>query len=318
LKKENSFSISSLGYALTAWSLKGFSLTPFSRRCYRFIGKSLGLGQHSTLSMTDINRGLYIYNSLKNANLQLDAQSTLLELGTGWTHFYGIFLRLCSDAKIVLFDVQDNRQFSALKDRCLKLAGMLPAQFASDQKDDALQAHIELVAREISKAGDFEDLYRRLGMNYIVNPTGSLDTFSSNSFDAVFSIDVFEHIDRFSMKKTVENIYRILKPGGISVHQIGLDDHLGHYVPDMPSKNYLRFSDAAWKTWYENKLQYINRLQSSDFLEIFKSVGFKLLSLETEQDPNYLLQHAPDWQFQHYSLLDLKTTRANLLHRKPQ
>jgi 2-polyprenyl-3-methyl-5-hydroxy-6-metoxy-1,4-benzoquinol methylase len=41
--------------------------------------------------------------------------------------------------------------------------------------------------------------------------------FESNSFDAVFSADFFEHIDLNTKKQVISEIYRVLKPGGIVV-----------------------------------------------------------------------------------------------------
>ena len=41
--------------------------------------------------------------------------------------------------------------------------------------------------------------------------------FDSNSFDAVFSADFFEHIDLNTKRQVITEIYRVLKPGGILV-----------------------------------------------------------------------------------------------------
>jgi 2-polyprenyl-3-methyl-5-hydroxy-6-metoxy-1,4-benzoquinol methylase len=41
--------------------------------------------------------------------------------------------------------------------------------------------------------------------------------FDSNSFDAVFSADFFEHIDLITKRQVIAEIYRVLKPGGILV-----------------------------------------------------------------------------------------------------
>lgn len=41
--------------------------------------------------------------------------------------------------------------------------------------------------------------------------------FESNSFDAVFSADFFEHIDLNTKRQVIAEVYRVLKPGGIFV-----------------------------------------------------------------------------------------------------
>jgi len=70
------------------------------------------------------------------------------------------------------------------------------------------------------------------------------------------------------------DFHRILKPGGYMIHQIGIDDHLQHYDPAESPKNYLRFSDRAWKLLFENDVQYFNRLQACDWIDRIGSAGF--------------------------------------------
>ncbi|MGH8573588.1 MAG: hypothetical protein ACREX8_13590, partial [Gammaproteobacteria bacterium] len=73
------------------------------------------------------------------------------------------------------------------------------------------------------------------------------------------------------------DFHRTLKPGGYMIHQIGIDDHLQHYDPAESPKNYLRFSDRAWKLLFENDVQYFNRLQACDWIDRIGSAGFVLL-----------------------------------------
>ncbi len=103
---------------------------------------------------------------------------------------------------------------------------------------------------------------------------GSFEQFQDNSFNCVFSFHVLEHVKEFEEK--VEDIYRILKPGGHSIHQIGIDDHHTHYDKRESPKNYLQYSERTWKLFFENDVQYINRAQMSDWLDLFEKQGFIL------------------------------------------
>lgn len=134
----------------------------------------------------------------------------------------------------------------------------------------------------------------------------------------VFSIDVLEHIYRDSLGYTVGKMKQLLKPGGISVHQIGLDDHLSHYAPGMPSKNYLKYSDLVWKLLYDNRSQHINRVQLPEFLDFFQMNNLDLLHCETEEDSGLLARITPYSKYQRFDERSLRAIRASLVHRKPE
>jgi len=263
----------------------------------------------------EIERGLWIYRIIDEANLRGDKFQTALELGTGWTHFYSIFLRSFFNLDITLFDVQDNRQFNALKCRVKALSEMLPRKLDSEQIGTA--HFLSGIAETVSVAKDFEDLYMRLGLRFVIEPDGRLDSIKDGSFDCIFSVDVLEHVIASSLPYTVNQIHRILKPGGLSIHQIGLDDHLAHYAPGMPSKNYLRYSDWMWGLLFDNQLQYINRVQLPGFLDMFGSVGFEIVSCETENDPSLLSLIKINKKYKRYDIHSLNATRGLIIHRKP-
>lgn len=307
--------ISLIHYYAIANMLKFCSSTSFLRSSYRLLGNNLGR-RHISASKIELDRGGWIIQKINKAGFPPGKELTVLELGSGWTHFYAIFLRLFKNAKITLFDVQDNRNFASLKKRFENLFNLLltfPSHELS-QLGELGQAR-ELLERIIA-VDSFEKLYRLLNMTYVIDQKGCLDLLPDNAFDVVFSVDVLEHVDKDLVGSSIRGIYRILKPGGISVQQIGLDDHLSHYVPGMPSKNYMRYSSKAWKLYFENRLQYINRLQLPDFLSLFGNNDFELIEQITEEDPGLdKLQLASE-----YLCFDSKTiraTRAYLVHRKP-
>lgn len=59
-----------------------------------------------------VRRGNLLVELLrKHATLQ--AGDEVLELGTGWMHWYAVYVRLFFDLRMTTFDVWDNRQFAA-------------------------------------------------------------------------------------------------------------------------------------------------------------------------------------------------------------
>lgn len=58
---------------------------------------------------------------------------------------------------------------------------------------------------------------------------------------------------------------------------IDIQDHLSHYDTNVSKKMYLTFSEGTWRYLFENRVQYINRLERCEWLEMFKSVGCELV-----------------------------------------
>jgi len=300
-------------YVLAALALKGFSCSPFTKRLYRSLGNTLGAKKRSSGPMPQsylrrVNRMLRLnrrYSILRGGE-------RLLEIGTGWLHWEALTCRLFFDVQGVLYDVWDNRQMSGLKNYITQLDGMLKNL---DSEEPQLERAHRLIV-EIQKAKEFRDLYRLLGFKYLVDPTGSLKQFEGASFNIVASAGVLEHIHANIASEFVDRIANILKPGGYSFHSINLQDHLFHYDRTVSVKQYLRYSERTWKRWFENDVQYINKIQRPDWLALFNKAGLDLVEEEVEIEDISGLKVAKAYQM--YGKCDLRCCFLRLLHRKPQ
>jgi len=294
-------------YVLTAAVLKAFSLNDFTKWAYRKTGNVLGQRKRKKQNINEyVKRGNLLVSLCRQYGV-LKKGCHLLELGTGWIHWYGLFVRLHSDVFIDLFDVWDNRQFDALKKAFHDL---------EQTWHDGLSVSPKAVERlsSVTHANSFDEIYKKFGINYRINENGALGAYPDSYFDCVFSFHVLEHVGREVIENTIKHIYRTLKPGGYSIHQIGIDDHLSHYDKKESAKNYVRYSHRAWKRYFDNAVQYHNRLQVADFLNIFSINGFE--GVETNRDICSLggLRVHPDWQ--NYSVEDLQTTTLTIVHKK--
>lgn len=294
--------------------LKAFSLNGLSRRAYRKVGNRLAKGKHAYTSPEAIRRGLWFIEMVEQAGVHLNNHSTVLEIGTGWTHFYGIFLHFFWNPKTYLFDIWDNRQLNALKEKYCNLPDSLEDLLPAKWQDRLPE--IRRLTAKIGAVTSFDDLYALLNMVYCIEPEGRLDVFPTNQFDLVFSGDVMEHIHRNSLESVVENMHRILKPGGVSIHQIGIDDHLTHYAPGQSTKKYISYSGTVWKLFFENQVQYFNRVQLPEYLDIFDRNGFEMLACSTEEDPDSLNHVTPAGPFRKFDDKTLQTTRGYIVHRR--
>jgi SAM-dependent methyltransferase len=129
----------------------------------------------------------------------------------------------------------------------------------------------------------FDQLYDLLGFQYVIDSSGSLSQFPDSSFDLVVSGGVLEHVKSEDLPSLIASMHRILKPGGWTIHSIDTADHLEHYDRSVSPKMYLSFSERKWRCLYENEVQYINRVQRGEWLELFGKRGFELIEEEARR-----------------------------------
>lgn len=299
-----------LRYLLAAFVFKAFSISNSTKKLYRKIGNTLGQNLREKERIDDyVERGNLFIELLNKFNV-INEGNKFLEVGTGWIHWYSIYLRLHYNASITMFDIQDNRQFSALKSLFSKLK-------TSIQTDSPHSERIVELLERVLSVNSFEELYALLDLQYVVEKTSCLSQFPDNSFNCVFSFFVLELIPQHNVNEEVKQLYRILKPGGYSIHMMSICDPLSRFYHKHKSpKYYLRYSDRTWKMFFENEISHFNRLQMSDWLSIFNKEGFSFLEKITRSCDIESLKINP--RYQHYDKEDLACTILMAVHRKPK
>lgn len=228
-------------------------------------------------------------------------------------HFYGVVLSLAGATEVDLYDQWDNRQFGRLHnsfndfDRHLETLGLTSAEI--DRAGAKLRA--------IRAAASFPELYRALGMSYIVDKAGVLEPVAGKQYDIVCSLDVLEHVAGGDVDRFLRATFGALKPGGVSLHQIGLDDHLTHYDRSTSTKQYVAYGDAVWNLRFANPVQPVNRLSYDHFRAAFWRAGFEEVDVVAQEDPEALRGITVAPQFAAQSQQSLHAVRALMVHRKP-
>jgi SAM-dependent methyltransferase len=204
----------------------------------------------------------------------------VLGIGTGWIHWESIAIGLFYDVEATVFVIWDNRQLEALKQYVGQLEGLIGKEI---YMDETRKQRIHRLIEVISKADSFDDLYQSLGFRYVIDEGGTLDKFQEELFDLVYSYNVFQHVDQSIVSKLTQDFYRVLKPGGFSIHVIDLSGMLVHFAGthNMPEKNYLRYSGEVWRRCFENRVQYFSRIQRPEWLKLFHRAGLELVKEET-------------------------------------
>lgn len=98
-----------------------------------------------------------------------------------------------------------------------------------------------------------------------------------NSVDFLYSCTVLQHIRKNMFVESVNEMYRMMKPGAIAFHTVDLRDMLGG------RKNHLRYGDGYWNDEaHRNMRCYTNRIQCAEMCEMFKEAGFKIKKIKRE------------------------------------
>lgn len=106
----------------------------------------------------------------------------------------------------------------------------------------------------------------KLGINYVAPIDFSREPHFLGIFDLIHSASVLEHLPIPECKAIVLNIHAALRPSGVSLHAIHLEDHLNF--------RHSPFAFLAVDTdWREPDCDARgNRLRASDWLQIFRSL----------------------------------------------
>lgn len=294
-------------YAAAALALKAFGLNSYTRGAYRALGNHFGSRGRLGASALDtyVARGELLV-ALARRYRFANTDEHVLELGTGWMHWFSLYLRTVHAPRITMMDIWDCRQLDVLK-----------AAFGAVSKPGtpftAGPMHNEVMTA-IERAGSFDELYQSLGLRYQVAAEGDFRRFADETIDGVLSFHVLEHVPEIFVSHLTRDMYRALKPGALVIHQIGIDDHLQHYDPSMSPKNYVRYSDRIWKLFFENKIQYFNRIQASEWVRHFEKAGFSILEKTLEHCDMHGVR--PNARFSAYSQEDLSGTIFTIVARK--
>lgn len=113
------------------------------------------------------------------------------------------------------------------------------------------------------------DLLKECRAEYLTAGVHSLAHLPKNSVDFCFSNAVLEHIPKGDFTLLAAELYRVMKPNGVSVHRVDLKDHLGGCL------NNCRFTSATWEgDLFRKSGFYTNRIRFGEMLALFDRAGF--------------------------------------------
>ena len=241
--------------------------------------------------------------------------STIVEIGTGWYPVLPICFSFAGAAHIKTYDI--HRHISPKLTRralgCLDPHLTEIARYCASGEADVRDKY-----RKLADAPAIDELLRRAGIDYFAPGDARQTGLPANSVDLVYSNSVFEHVPKQAIFEILRESQRILKPGGLALHNIGCNDHYAFFDPSISFVNFLRFTEAEWRPW-NNSLQYQNRLRPPQFLALAAEAGLKVIYTRTHVragSREALAQFAVAPEFREFSPEDLATTTLDFISRK--
>jgi ubiquinone/menaquinone biosynthesis C-methylase UbiE len=140
----------------------------------------------------------------------------------------------------------------------------------------------------------------------------------AESIDLICSYTALEHVrDPFM---TVQECFRILRPGGRLVSVIDLGDHSFYGKnTSYPDRVFhcLRYSEWLWNLMRWNRSSYVNRLRQSDWVRLFTEAGF-VMRVHEATVSDHTVRFLPQLRYLHkYQYDDAVTAVLTVCIEKP-
>ncbi|MEM7315973.1 MAG: class I SAM-dependent methyltransferase, partial [Planctomycetota bacterium] len=103
-----------------------------------------------------------------------------------------------------------------------------------------------------------------------------------DSVDIVWSNCVLEHVSDYD--SLMHETWRTLKPGGLAIHIIHLQDHLtfnngGDWL------RFLTYNERKWNAMFSHRTTWCNRLRSSQWHELFEEKPWEIVEFAEQTAP---------------------------------
>jgi SAM-dependent methyltransferase len=288
------------------------------------IAKNLAMGNSAVVSLYQRRRGQQGYSADKD---QVDyplgvfrkhatalaplheggLQGTdVLEIGPGGNVGVSLLMLLAGAKSATCLDVMPWIQGTgpdALYPALVEAAAKAPETYlVAPALRERAQTDPEAVARELLKH-----------ITYICPMDIATTTLPDASQDVIFSHACFEHFG--DPAGSIAQIARLLRPGGVTSHQVDLRDHRDFSHP----LEFLRYSESVWHLANSNRPSGVrNRWRAPEYRAAFEQRGLEVVALHATDTTTVteVMRHKFHAHFQAMSLEDLAIIGILLVARK--
>jgi len=230
---------------------------------------------------SDWYRGRIIgLTSMMAKYLDVDGK-TVVEIGTGWDAINALMLYWLGAAKVYTYDHVPHARYELISTLVGQMSSLAEHVASTTSLPAAL---LRERAERLAAARDLPALFAAANIAYVAPGDGARTGLPDRSVDIVYSYAVLEHVPEPVIDGITEEAKRILKPGGIAFHEIGLQDHYADFDTSISTVNFLRYPEWWWSFLVRNNIQYINRLRAKEHIERFGRHGARVTVLESYAD----------------------------------
>jgi SAM-dependent methyltransferase len=229
------------------------------------IWKRLGLFEHGDMNvaaaafatLVDHARSAGVLDESRGFPLfKRECAFTVMEIGPGDSLASGVAARALGADRSILIDAGD------FASRELALYREVASYLSTLGYADPLG---------LGAMAEMDSVLRTCAISYLTDGLRSLAGVPSESIDFCFSNAVMEHIPAAEFAAFASELRRVLKVGGVCVHRVDFQDHLGGGL------NNLRFSKRVWEgRLFAKSGFYTNRIRLSAMRSMFEAAGFRV------------------------------------------
>ncbi|MBI4867588.1 MAG: class I SAM-dependent methyltransferase [Candidatus Wallbacteria bacterium] len=237
----------------------------------------------------------------ETAGLEPRAVEAHLELGSGWLPVIPLTFSRHGMRRQVLTDVSRLLCREAVPDLVRRLAV------------------IDTGGVELTPLGRGVDPLAAAGISYHapVSPPLPLPT---GGFDLATCTQVLLYPPPAVVRALHEEAARCLRPGGLYLATIRLDDLYALSDPALPRFHFLRYSRATWSRWFDNAFTPLNRLRPCEHARLLEGLPFERLTWRVEGGGSAELEQLalsrPHAEFAHLPASELAATNLTFLLRR--
>ncbi len=295
---------------------KGLSVTPggvrLNTRLQQIFG---GMRDFDANLAVKIDDWAFSMGYLSDAGFRVSG-ARLMEIGTGWYTALPICFALAGADSIATFDIVRLLD-KEMTFRLLESIGKHVPKIA--EMTGKSPADIDAKLMEYRQSSNLGELLAKSRIQYFAPGDGCATGLKDESLDMVYSNSVLEHVPREVIDGLMKESFRVLKPGGLSMHNVGCNDHYAFFDKSISFVNFLQYEEQEWRLW-NNPIQYQNRMRAPEFVELAAQAGFEIIGNRTHVRPGTLealdvLPIAP--HFDRFSRDEMAATTVDFIGRKP-
>ena len=291
--------------------------TSSSNSVYYWLQRHFGKLKQPT-PMSKLSSGIETWKRIE-ASGSNPKNGTFVEIGTGRVPLIPIAYWLMGANRVITFDL--NRY---LKEELLRenLAYLFRNHAAVQKLFGAsiVAERFRHLKSRASSSDSASELLASCNIEYVAPGDARSTDLPDASIDFHTSRMVLEHIPPKDLEAIFTESRRILRNEGLLVHQIDYSDHFAHSDRTISKINFLKYSDADWSRYADNRFMYMNRLRHDDYLTLFGSLGYDIRDTAVEKDlPSRRALDAGfqiDRKFKSKSIETLATTSAWIVAKR--